>query len=126
MRTASRREMYQNPVTKPGLTGPSESRSWHGNKIRFTTTLHSLNDHTHGDWYPAASAVSGTPVEPGEEAAHETHSIFCYSYFEQHPVKNVWPLRSQSVCSQVSEVLFYARTVKFVRAQICVGDMRYH
>ena len=40
------------------------------------------------------------------------------------PVKNVWPPRSQSACSQVSAVLFYARTAKFVRAQICVGDMR--
>ena len=37
---------------------------------------------------------------------------------------NVWPLRSQYACSQVSTVLFNARTVEFVRAQICVGDMR--
>jgi len=39
------------------------------------------------------------------------------------PVKNVWPPRSQSACSQVSTVLFYVQIVKFVRAQICVGDM---
>ena len=39
------------------------------------------------------------------------------------PIKNVWPLRSQSACSQVTAVLFYTRTPKFVRAQICVGDM---
>ena len=41
----------------------------HGNKIRFTTT------RMHGDWCPSASAVSGTPLEPGEEAAHESQSI---------------------------------------------------
>jgi len=29
----------------------------------------------------------------------------------------------QATCSQVSAVLFYTWTVKFVRAQICVGDM---
>ena len=29
----------------------------------------------------------------------------------------------QSACSQVSTVLFYALTTKFVWAQICVGDM---
>ena len=28
---------------------------------------------------PSASAVSGTPAEPGEEAAHKSQSIFCYS-----------------------------------------------
>ena len=39
------------------------------------------------------------------------------------PVKNVWPTRSQSACCQVSAVLFYTRTAKFVQAQICVGDM---
>ena len=29
----------------------------------------------------------------------------------------------RAACSQVSTVLFYARTAKFVQAQICVGDM---
>ena len=40
------------------------------------------------------------------------------------PVKNAWPSCTQSACSQTSTVLFYAWTMKFVRAQICVGDMR--
>ena len=44
--------------------------------------------------------------------------------FRATPVKNVWLPRSQSAGSQVSAVLFYARTAKFVRAQIRVGDMR--
>ena len=44
--------------------------------------------------------------------------------FRATPVKNVWPPCSQSAGSQVSAVLFYARTAKFVQAQICVGDMR--
>ena len=39
------------------------------------------------------------------------------------PIKNVWPPRSQSVCSQVSTVLFHAWTAKFMWAQICVGNM---
>ena len=30
----------------------------------------------------------------------------------------------RAACSQVSAVLFYTRTAKFVQAQICVGDMR--
>ena len=30
----------------------------------------------------------------------------------------------RATCSQVSAVLFYALTAKFVRAQICVGDVR--
>ena len=29
----------------------------------------------------------------------------------------------RAACSQVSAVLFYTQTAKFVRAQICVGDM---
>ena len=37
--------------------------------------------------------------------------------------KNVWPLRSQSAHSRVSAVLFYARTTKFVWAQICVSNV---
>ena len=83
--------------------------------------MNSLYDHTHGDWCPPASAVSGTPLEPGEEAAHESQSIFCYSgsYSEKCPSK--MPPHPQSTCSQVSAVLFYARTTKFMRAQICVG-----
>ena len=44
----------------------------------------------HGDWCPSASAVSGRLVEPGEEAAHKSQSIFCYSawiLFQATPVK---------------------------------------
>ena len=44
--------------------------------------------------------------------------------FRATPVKNVWPPRSQSAGTQVYAVLFYARTAKFMRAQICVGDTR--
>ena len=50
----------------------------------------SLHDHMHGDWCPSASAVSGRLVEPGEEAAHKSQSIFCYSawiLFQATPVK---------------------------------------
>ena len=36
---------------------------------------------------------------------------------------NVWPLHSQSACFQVSTVLFYAQTTKFVWAQICGDDV---
>ena len=39
------------------------------------------------------------------------------------PIKNVWAPRSQFACFQVSAVLFYTRTAKFVRVQICAGDM---
>ena len=48
-------------------------------------------------------------------------SIFCYSgsYSEKRPSK--MPPRPQSTCSQVSSVLFYARTTKFVRAQSSCG-----
>ena len=38
-------------------------------------------------------------------------------------VKNVWSLHSHSACSQVSVLLFYAWTMKFMWVQICVGDM---
>ena len=51
-------------------------------------------------------------------------SQYFVTLFQAMPVKNVWPLRSQSAASQVSAVLFYAQTTKFRRAQICVGDMR--
>ena len=44
-------------------------------------------------------------------------------FFRAMPIKNVWSPRSQSACSQVSAVLFYARTTKLVLAQICVNDM---
>ena len=40
------------------------------------------------------------------------------------PIKNVWAARSQSACSQVTAVLFYTRTPKFVWAQICVGRLQ--
>ena len=69
---------------------------------------------------PSASAVSGTPLEPGKEVAHESQSIFCYSgsYSKQHPAR-------MCACSQVSADHFYARTAKFFMwAQICVGNMR--
>ena len=54
----------------------------------------------------------------------QAHGDLVSILFRATPVKNVWPPRSQSAGSQVSAVLFYARTAKFVRAQICVGDMR--
>ena len=44
---------------------------------------------------------------------------------EQRPSRmHVWPSCTQSACSQTSTVLFYAWTMKFMWAQICVGDMR--
>ena len=63
-------------------------------------------------------------VQLGEEAAHDSQSIFCYSgsYSKQHRSR-MWLLRSQSACSQVFAVLFYTWTTKFVREQICVGNM---
>ena len=52
---------------------------------------------------------------------YKRQSIFCcYAT----PIKNVWAPWSQFACFQVSAVLFYARTAKFVRVQICVGNMR--
>ena len=57
------------------------------------------------------------------EAAHESLSIFCYSgsYSEQRPSK----MCGHRALDLLVSVLFYARTAKFVRAQIrgCVGDM---
>ena len=50
--------------------------------------------------------------------------LLLWILFRATPVKNMWPPRSQSACFQVSAVFFYARTAKFVRAQICVDDMR--
>ena len=49
--------------------------------------------------------------------------LLLWILFQAMPIKNVWPLHSQSACSQVSAVLFYVRTTKFVGAQTCVGDM---
>ena len=79
----------------------------------------------HVDWCPSASAVSGTPVEPGEEEVQQkpVNILLLWILLRAAPDKNVWPLHSQSACSQVSAVLFYARTAKFVRAQTCDGDM---
>ena len=59
-------------------------------------------------------------MEPSEELAYESQSILCYSgsYFEQ------CPSRMCGHCAhnlQVSGVLFYAWTVKFVRAKVCWG-----
>ena len=50
--------------------------------------------------------------------------LFLWILFQTTPVKNVWPPRSQSACSQVSSVLFYFRAAKFVGGPICVGDVR--
>jgi len=50
--------------------------------------------------------------------------LLLWILFRATPVKNVWPQCSQSACSHVSAVLFYAQTAKFVWAQICVGDTR--
>ena len=49
--------------------------------------------------------------------------LLLWILFRATPIKIVWPPQSQSACSQVSAVLFYARTTKFMRAQICAGDM---
>ena len=80
----------------------------------------------HVDWCPSASAVSDTPVEPGEEVVQQkpVNILLLWNLLRAAPDKNVWPLHSQSACSQVSAVLFYARTAKFVRTQTCDGDMR--
>ena len=44
-------------------------------------------------------------------------------FFRAKPFNNKWPPCSQCACSQVSAVLFYTRTVKFVQVPMCVGDM---
>ena len=50
--------------------------------------------------------------------------LLLWILFWATPVKNVWSLHSHSACSHVSALLFYARTAKFMWAQICVGVMR--
>jgi len=82
----------------------------HGNRIRSTTTCMEIGVHRH------------IPVEPGEEAAHESQSIFCYSgsYSEQRPSR---------MCGHRAHNLLVLRSPLFSftlrpRAQICVGDMR--
>ena len=49
--------------------------------------------------------------------------LLLWILFWAKPFNNKWPPCSQCACSQVFAVLFYTRTVKFVQAQICVGDM---
>ena len=57
----------------------------------------SLHDHMYGDWCSSALAVSGRPVELGEEAAHKTQSIFCYSG-SATPIKNVCMVTAPTIC----------------------------
>ena len=49
--------------------------SWHGNRslMRFMSTCMR-------DWCPSALAVSGTPREPSEEAAHTSRLEFCFAF----------------------------------------------
>ena len=49
--------------------------------------------------------------------------LLLWILFRAKPFNNKWPPCSQCACSQVSAVLFYTRTVKFVQASMCVGDM---
>ena len=49
--------------------------------------------------------------------------LLLWILFRANPFNNKWPPCSQCACSQVSAVLFYTRTVKFVQAPMCVGDM---
>ena len=81
----------------------------------------SLHDHMHGDWCPSAY-THGTGQRSGTRKP--VNILLLRILFRATPVKIVWSPRSQSACSQVSAYLFYARTVKFVGTQICVGDMR--
>ena len=56
---------------------------------------------------------------------HTKPSQYFVTLDQQRPSKMyAWSPRPQSACSQVSPVLFYARTAKFVWAQIFVGNMR--
>ena len=85
-------------------------KSWHDNRIRFTTTRMKIGGHRQTGQRSSAQK----PV----------NILLFWILFRATPVKNVWPPRSQSGCSQVSAALFYAWTAKFVGVQICVGDMR--
>ena len=49
--------------------------------------------------------------------------LLLWILFRANPFNNKWPPCSQCACSQVSTVLFYTRTVKFVQVPMCVGDM---
>ena len=82
------------------------------------------------EWRLVSSGIGGFRYTPGTGRRSGTRKpvniLLLWILFRTTPVKNVWPPRSQSACSrtQVSAVLFHARTAKFVRAQICVGDTR--
>ena len=71
-------------------------------------SLHFSPDHMHVDWCPSASAVSGTPVEPGEEVVQQkpVNILLLWILLRAAPDKNVWPLHSQSACSQVLQFSF--------------------
>ena len=65
--------------------------------------------------------ISGTGRRRGTRKP--VNILLLWILFRAMPV-NVWPSYSQSARSQVSAVLFYARTMKFIWAQICIGDTR--
>ena len=90
--------------------------------------FNSLYVHTHGDWCPSASAGSGTAEKPREEASHESQSQLCF-VFGLNPVpsntgQDCVTTALKSARSQISAVLFYAQTMKFVQARICADPMR--
>ena len=83
--------------------------------------------HTHGNWCPSASAGSGTAEEPCEEASHENQSKVCF-VFGLNPVpsntgQDCVTTVFKSAHSQISTVLFYAKTMKSVQARICTDPM---
>ena len=51
------------------------------------------------------------------------NNLLLWILFWAMRVKNEWPPRSQSACSQVSTVLFYVWTAKFMWAQVHVDYM---
>ena len=89
--------------------------SWHGNKFLIHFTFACMEVSIHRQFQ--------SPGESREEGTYASRSEFCLVFslivFRATPAENVWPPRSNSVCSQVSAALW---TVAFVRAWICTDD----
>ena len=78
-------------------------------------------EHTHEN---VASVVSGTPWNQAKKWRMKASQYFVtLDLILSNACQDVWSLHSHSACSQVSVLLFYAWTAKFMWAQICVGDM---
>ena len=92
--------------------------------LGLKTSLVSIHFRQHA-WRFVSSGIGSFRLHPLNRAKkqHTKASHYFVIFFRAMPIKNVWPSYSQSGCSQVSAVLFYARTAKFNQAQVCVGDM---